>query len=64
MSTHSSYTRERVNGYRSGAIDAVKLAFPCDDLELRDAYLSIARSWTELADRIERELRIATSGRV
>ena len=59
MSTHSGYTRERMNGYRSGAIDAVKLAFPCDDLELRDAYLSIAKSWTELADKIERELRTA-----
>jgi hypothetical protein len=62
MSTHSGYTLEQMNGYRSGAMDAVKLAFPCDDLELRDAYLSIARSWTELADKIERELR-ATRGR-
>ena len=57
MSTHSGYTRERMNGYRSGATDAVNLAFPCDDLELRDAYLSIAKSWTELADKIERQLR-------
>jgi len=62
MSTHSRYTLEQMNGYRSGAMDAVKLAFPCDDLELRDAYLSIAKSWTELADKIERELR-ATRGR-
>jgi hypothetical protein len=46
-----------MNGYRRGALDAVKLASPCDDLELRDAYLSIAKSWTELADKIERELR-------
>jgi hypothetical protein len=57
MSTYSGYTRERMNGYRSGAMDAVKLAFPCDDLELRDVYLSIAKSWTELADKIERQLR-------
>jgi hypothetical protein len=46
-----------MNGYHSGAMDAVKLAFPCDDLEFRDAYLFIARSWTELADKIERQLR-------
>ena len=59
MSTHSGYTRERMNGYRSGAKDAESLAIPCDDLELRDAYLSIAKSWTELADKIERELRAA-----
>ena len=57
MSTHSGYTRERMNGYRSGAIDAVKLAWPCEDSELRDAYLSIAKTWKELADKIERELR-------
>ena len=57
MSTHSGYTRERMNGYRSGAMDAANLAFPCDDLELREAYLSIAKSWTELADKIERQLR-------
>jgi hypothetical protein len=62
MSTHSGYTLEQMNGYRSGAMDAAKLAFPCKDSELRDAYLSIARSWTELADKIERELR-ATRGR-
>ena len=59
MSTHSEYTREQMNGYRSGAMDAAKLAFPCEDLELRDAYLSIAKSWTELADKIERKLRTA-----
>ena len=57
MITHSGYTRERMDGYRTGAIDAAKLAWPCEDSELRDAYLSIARSWRELADKIERELR-------
>jgi hypothetical protein len=63
MSTHSGYTREQMNGYRSGAVDAVKLAFPCDDLELRDAYLSIAKSWMELANKIERQLRVAHARR-
>jgi hypothetical protein len=57
MSTHSGYTREQMNNYRKGSIEAVNLAFPCEDAELRDAYLSIAESWKGLADKIERELR-------
>jgi len=62
MSTHSGYTRKRMNSYRTGAMDAARLALPCQDRELRDAYLSIAKSWTELADRIERELRTPRKG--
>lgn len=60
MSRHSGYTRytrEQMLGYRNGAKEAENLAMPCEDTELRDAYLSIARSWAELADKIERELR-------
>ena len=56
MGTHSGYTRERMDGYRNGAKDATNLAFPCDDAELRAAYLSIAKTWEGLADKIEREL--------
>ena len=57
MSTHSGYTREQMNNYRQGSIEAANLAFPCEDAELRDAYLSIAKSWKGLADKIERQLR-------
>ena len=57
MSTHSGYTHEQMDSYRNGSREAVNLAFPCEDAELRDAYLSIAKTWAELADKIERELR-------
>jgi len=57
MSKHSGYTLERMNGYRNGAREAFELARPCRDEELRQAYLAIAKSWTELADKIELELR-------
>jgi hypothetical protein len=57
MSTQSGYTREQMDTYRKGSIEAVNLAFPCEDAELRDAYLSIAKTWNGLADKIERELR-------
>jgi hypothetical protein len=53
----SGYTLEQMNRYRNGATEAANLALPCKDAELRDAYLSIARTWTELADKLERELR-------
>jgi hypothetical protein len=53
----SGYTLEHMSRYRNGATEAVNLALPCEDAELRDAYLSIARTWTELADKLERELR-------
>ena len=57
MGTHSGYTREQMDNYRKGSVEAVNLACPCEDAELRDAYLSIAKSWKGLADKIERELR-------
>lgn len=57
MPEHSGYTREQVSRYRHGAVEAMSLALPCEDAELRDAYLSIAKSWTELADKIENQLR-------
>jgi len=57
MSTHSGYTHEQMDSYRNGSREAVNLAFPCEDAELREAYLSIAKTWAELADKIERELR-------
>ena len=53
----SGYTLEQMDRYRNGATEAANLALPCEDAELRDAYLSIARTWTELADKLERELR-------
>jgi hypothetical protein len=57
MSTESDYSMQQMNRYRNGAIDAENLALPCEDAELRDAYLSIARTWSQLADKIERELQ-------
>ena len=57
MSTHSGYTREQMNDYRNGSIEAAKLALPCEDAELRDAYLSIAKTWKGLADKIEGQIR-------
>ena len=62
MGTHSGYTPELMNHYRTGSMEAVSLAVPCEDAELRDAYLSIAETWKGLADKIERELR-AREGR-
>ena len=56
MSPHSVYTQDQVTRYRTGAMEARALASPCQDAELRAAYLSIARNWTELADKIERHL--------
>jgi hypothetical protein len=58
----SGYTLEQMNRYRNGATDAANLALPREDAELRDAYLFIARTWKELADKLEQELR-ATQGR-
>jgi hypothetical protein len=57
MSTHSGYTHEQMSRYRHGAVEAASLAVPCTDAELRDVYLSIAKSWNELADKIEVSLR-------
>jgi hypothetical protein len=57
MSTHSGYTHEQMSRYRHGAIEAASLAVPCTDAELRDAYLSIAKNWNKLADKIEERLR-------
>jgi len=56
-SMRSGYTLDQMKRYRNGATEAANLALPCEDAELRDAYLSIARTWTELADKLERELR-------
>jgi len=56
-SMRSGHTLEQMSRYRNGATEAANLAQPCEDAELRDTYLSIARMWTELADKLERELR-------
>ena len=56
MGSHSSYTRQTIDDYRNGAAHAVILASPCEDEELRDVYLSIARTWIHLAEEIERNL--------
>jgi hypothetical protein len=46
-----------MNCYRKGALEAQELAVPCGDDDLRAAYLSIAKNWTDLADKIEHRLR-------
>jgi hypothetical protein len=58
MSAQSAYcTPEHMQRYREGAVEALNLARPCEDAGLRIAYLWIANTWAELADRIESELR-------
>jgi hypothetical protein len=59
MSRRSAFAVEQMTRYRNGAAEAASLASPCQDAELRDAYLSIAKTWRDLADKIERELRAA-----
>lgn len=56
-STRSGYVLEQMNRYRNGATDAANLSSRCEDAELRDTYLSIARMWTELANKLEQEFR-------
>ena len=56
-SARSGYILEQMNRYRNGATEAANLALPCEDAELRDTYVSIARMWTALADKLEQELR-------
>jgi len=58
MRKHCAYTKEVIRRYRTGADDALNLAAPCEDADLRDAYLSIAKNWNELADKIERLIEI------
>jgi len=53
----SGYSLEGMSRYRNGAMLAASMALPCEDPELRDAYLFIAKTWAELADKIERELQ-------
>ena len=57
MGTRSGNSLEQMNRYRNGALEARNLAVPCEDAELRDAYLWIAKIWTDLADKIEQGLR-------
>jgi hypothetical protein len=56
MGSQSTYTQQTADEYRNGAAHAVMLASPCEDANLRDAYLSIARIWAPLAEKIERNL--------
>ena len=56
MGSHSSYTRQTIDDYRNGAAHAVILSSPCEDAKLRDVYLSTARTWMKLAEKIERDL--------
>ena len=56
MSTHPGHGHEDVERYRNGSIEAKQLASPCEDKDLRDAYLAIAKNWSDLADRIECQL--------
>jgi hypothetical protein len=57
----SGYSQERMKLYRDGAREAANQAEPCEDTELRDAYLFIAKTWMALADKIDRELRAKKS---
>jgi hypothetical protein len=59
MGTPFRYSLEQLNQYRDGASAALELALPCEDAELRHAYLSIAKTWTDLADKIERHLTMS-----
>lgn len=43
--------------YRQGVMEALSLAEPCEDADLRDAYMAIAEQWRDLADKIERDLK-------
>ena len=43
--------------YRRGAVEALTLAEPCEDADLRHAYMAIAEHWRELADKIEHDLK-------
>jgi len=58
MATQSAFcTAKHMDLYRQGVIEALSLAEPCEDADLRDAYMAIAEQWRDLADKIERDLR-------
>jgi hypothetical protein len=58
MTTQSAFcTPKQMYLYRQGVIEALSLAEPCEDADLRDAYVAIAEQWRELADKIERDLK-------
>jgi hypothetical protein len=58
MTTQSAFcTPKQMALYRRGAVEALSLAEPCEDSDLRDAYFAIAEQWRELADKIERDLK-------
>ena len=44
---------ERLSKYRSMAEEAMMLAFLGGDREVREAYLRMAKCWTELADDLQ-----------
>jgi len=57
MPTQSAFcTPKHMDLYRQGAVEALSLAEPCEDADLRDAYVAIAEHWRDLADKIERDL--------
>jgi hypothetical protein len=47
---------ERLARYRKAAEEAKALAASASTAQLRDAYLGVARTWTDLAGQLEREL--------
>ena len=58
MTTQSAFcTPKQMDLYRQGAIEALSLAEPCEDADLRDAYMAIAEQWRDLANKIERDLK-------
>jgi hypothetical protein len=58
MRTDSAFcTPKQMDLYRQGAIEAISLAEPCEDADLRHAYMAIAEQWRDLADQIERDLK-------
>lgn len=58
MTTQSAFcTPKQMDLYRQGVLEALMLAEPCEDADLRDAYMAIAEQWAELADKIEQDLK-------
>lgn len=58
MTTQSAFcTPKQMDLYRQGVLEALMLAEPCEDADLREAYMAIADQWRDLADKIEQDLK-------
>jgi hypothetical protein len=56
MAESAEEARGRLARYRKGAAHAEALAAAANSPELHDAYLGVARTWSDLAEQLEREL--------